>query len=458
MIKIAQFGEGNFLRTFVDLYFDTLNKEGGDYKVNIIQPIPFGNLEAFDKQNNEYHVVLRGVKDGKEVENVYKADVLESVFSPFENSEKYYALAREDELKIIVSNTTEAGICFHDCDRFEDFETATYPAKLTKFLYERYKAGKEGVYLLPVELIDNNADELYKCVDAYIKLWNLPEAFKKWNDNENFYCNTLVDRIVSGYPRDEETKARLTGLIGEEDKLVSVGEPFGLWAVQKKGDIANFVKEGVHNIEVVLTEDIKYYKKRKVRVLNGSHTNIVPAGLWHGAVTVYDCMKDGKLSAFLEDTLSEEIVPFVSDDTKATSAFAESIKSRFLNPFLNHQLTSIALNSISKWRARDLPSFRDYYSAHGKIPARLTKGFSYLMAIYKSVKKEEDGKYYVQLPARKIPLQDDTAYLEFFAGGGSVTDFMKDAAVWGEDLTAYKGFAEEVNENVEALLAGKTLL
>lgn len=458
MVKVVQFGEGNFLRTFVDLYFDTLNKEGGDYKVNIVKPITFGSLDNFVKQDNKYHIILRGVKDGKDVENVYKVDVLEGVVSPFEDMDSYLALAKEDDLKIIVSNTTEAGICFHDNDKFEDFETATYPAKLTKFLYERYKAGKGGVYFMPVELIDNNADELYKCVDGYIKLWNLPADFKKWNDEENYYCNTLVDRIVSGYPRDEETKKHLTELIGEEDKLMSIGEPFGLWAVEKKGDIAKYIKEGVHNIEVVLTENIKYYKKRKVRVLNGSHTNIVPAGLWHGAVTVYDCMKDEKLSAFLEDTLSEEIVPFVSSDIEATKVFAESIKSRFLNPFLNHQLTSIALNSISKWKARDLPSFKDYYEAHGKIPARLTIGFSYLMAIYKSVVKKDDGKYYVQLPTREIELLDDVPYLEFFANGGCVIDFMKDVSVWGEDLTLYNGFADEVKANVKTLKSGKTLL
>lgn len=458
MVKVVQFGEGNFLRTFVDLYFDTLNKEGGDYKVNIVKPITFGSLDNFVKQDNKYHIVLRGVKDGKDVENVYKVDALEGVVSPFEDMDSYLALAKEDDLKIIVSNTTEAGICFHDNDKFEDFETATYPAKLTKFLYERYKAGKGGVYFMPVELIDNNADELYKCVDGYIKLWNLPADFKKWNDEENYYCNTLVDRIVSGYPRDEETKKHLTELIGEEDKLMSIGEPFGLWAVEKKGDIAKYIKEGVHNIEVVLTENIKYYKKRKVRVLNGSHTNIVPAGLWHGAVTVYDCMKDEKLSAFLEDTLSEEIVPFVSNDIEATKVFAESIKSRFLNPFLNHQLTSIALNSISKWKARDLPSFKDYYQAHGKIPAHLTVGFSYLMAIYKSVVKKDDGKYYVQLPTREIELLDDVPYLEFFANGGCIIDFMKDVSVWGEDLTAYNGFADEVKANVKTLKSGKTLL
>ena len=457
MIKVVQFGEGNFLRTFVDLYFDTLNKEGGDYKVNIVKPITFGSLENFKKQDNKYHIVLRGVEGGKTVENVYKVDVLEGVVDPFSEMERYYALAREDDLKIIVSNTTEAGICYNANDDINGFDGITYPAKLTKFLLERFNAGKAGVYLMPVELIDNNADELKKCVDKYIELWNLPKAFKEWNDKENYYCNTLVDRIVSGHPKTPEDVEKLEKLIGESDKLVSIGEPFGLWAVEKKGDIAKYVKDGVHNIEVVLTEDIKYYKKRKVRVLNGSHTNIVPVGLWHGAITVYDCMQDAKLSKFLQDTLTEEIVPFVSDDIAATTVFAESITERFLNPYLNHLLISISLNSISKWRARDLPSFKDYYEKYGKIPARLTVGFSYLMATYMGL-EEKDGKFMVKLPTREVEIIDDKPYLEYFAAKKPLKDFMQDVNVWGEDLTAYNGFYETVKENVEKINKGISLI
>ena len=214
MIKVLQYGEGNFLRTFVDAYFDTLNKEGsGEYKVNIVKPITFGTLEKFEKQNNKYHIVLRGVKNGKEVEDVYKIDVLNSVISPFDNYDEYISLAKDKDLKIIVSNTTEAGICFNAEDEYDGFEHITYPAKLTKFLFERFNRGLGGVYLMPVELIDNNADELKKCVSKYIDLWKLPEEFGKWNDSENYYCNTLVDRIVSGYPKDEETKEHLYKLI-----------------------------------------------------------------------------------------------------------------------------------------------------------------------------------------------------------------------------------------------------
>ncbi len=457
MIKIVQFGEGNFLRTFVDAYFDTLNEEGGNYEVHIVKPITFGTLERFEKQNNRYHVVLRGVENGKAVETVKKINVLASVIDPFANQAAYYDLAKDEEVKIVVSNTTEAGICFNEKDEMEGFEEITYPGKLTKFLYARFTAGLDGVYLLPVELIDNNATALKACVDKYISLWNLPKAFKDWNDTRNFYCNTLVDRIVSGYPRDEETRGRLETLIGEKDELVSVGEPFGLWAVERKGDIAKYVKEGVHNIEVVLTDDIGYYKKRKVRVLNGSHTNLVPAGLWEGAVTVYDCMQDSRLSKFLLDTLEGEITPFVSDDVAATRTFANSVLDRFSNPYLNHLLTSISLNSISKWAARNLPSFKDYYARYKKIAPNMTKGFSYLMKLYSSV-VERDGKFFVALPSREIELMDDLPYLQYFARGGSVRGFMQDKKVWGEDLTAYENFADSVEENIRLLNEGKSLL
>ena len=458
MIKVLQYGEGNFLRTFVDAYFDTLTKEGvGEYQVNIIKPIAFGSLDRFEKQNNKYHIVLRGMENGNEVEKVCGIDVLNSVIDPFTDDKSYYDLARDKDLKLIVSNTTEAGICYNENDKFDGFDGITYPAKLTKFLFERYNAGLDGVYLMPVELIDNNATALAECVDKYISLWGLSEGFAKWNKEQNYYCNTLVDRIVSGYPRDEKTKTHLNELIGKNDDLVSVGEPFGLWAVEKKGNIDQYVKEGIHNIEVVLTDNIGYYKKRKVRVLNGSHTNLVPAGLFCGKETVYDCMVDEKLSAFLENTLKDEIIPFVSDDIAATTAFADSVKDRFMNPFLNHQLISIALNSISKWRARNLCSFKDYYAKNGKIPSNLTVGFSYLMAIFSSLRRDGE-KYVADIAGKTLEFIDDKPNLEYFANGGSIAQFMANESVWGEDLTKYEGFCDAVISNVEKIKKGECLL
>ena len=445
MIKVLQFGEGNFLRTFADAYFDTLNRESGkrEYEVHVVKPIAAGNLDKFAAQGNRYHIILRGVQGGKAVETVQAIDALKDVFSPFENQDKFFALARDKDVKLIVSNTTEAGIAFDGRDMFEDFAHSTYPAKLTRWLFERYRAGLHGVYILPVELIDNNADALKSCVARYAAAWNLPEGFAAWNEEENFYCNTLVDRIVSGYPRDGETKRHLEALIGCDDELMSVGEPFGLWAIERKGDIEQLIKEGQHNIEVVLTNDIAYYKKRKVRVLNGSHTNLVAAGIMLGKQTVYDCMQDTALLQFINDTLREEIIPFVSADTAATAAFAESVRERFFNPYLNHQLSSIALNSISKWRARVLPGLRDYYEKHGKIPRHLTLGFSYLLAMYYE---------------KHAVLQDEKEYLELFAKKTPIVGILQNQSMWGEDLRNYSGFAEAVEENVKKIQAGEVLI
>ena len=191
-MKIIQYGEGNFLRAFVDLYLDTLNKEGlGNFNVSIIKPIARGSLEKFYQQNCKYNVVLRGKHNGKDVEDVYHVDCVSEVLNPFLDNEQYYLLASDPEVKILISNTTEAGICFDENDRFDQCPNISYPAKVTKWLYKRFKAGLDGIYLLPVELIDNNADELYRCVDKYIKLWGLEEEFKIWNDTHNYYCNTL---------------------------------------------------------------------------------------------------------------------------------------------------------------------------------------------------------------------------------------------------------------------------
>ena len=442
MKKVLQYGEGNFLRSFVDLYFETLNREGGEWAVEIVKPIPFGSLDAFARQENRYHVILRGVKDGNAAETVYPVSVVEQAISPFDDFPAYAALAADPALAVIVSNTTEAGICYHEGDSFDGFAEITYPAKLTKFLYARFRAGLPGVYLLPVELIGNNADELFRCVEKYIDLWQLPEAFREWNRTENFYCNTLVDRIVSGFPRDEALRERLWKLVGERDDLLSVAEPFGLWVIENKGKIADLLPAGHHNIDIILTDDIAYYKKRKVRVLNGSHTNLVAAGLLSGAETVYDCMTNETLYRFFRASL-EEIVPFVSSDRSMTERFAADVEERFRNPYLNHQLTSIALNSISKWRARVLPTFRDFFAANGRIPEHLTVGFSCLMHLYRT-------KY--------AELKDDAEVLSYFASGKPLKDFLSDRTVWGEDLTAYPQFLETVTAQTERLARGESLL
>ena len=456
-MKVIQFGEGNFLRTFVDLYFDALNKEDlGQYEVSIIKSIPFGSLDIFQKQNNKYHVILRGRKDGKDVEDIYYIDSIKSAIDLYIDANPFFLLAEDKEVKILVSNTTEAGITFDKNDKIDNFPNITYPGKLTMWLYHRYKKGLPGIYLLPVELIDNNADALYKAVDGYISLWGLEEEFRIWNNKENHYCNTLVDRIVSGYPKDEETKNHLNELIKEEDKLMSIGEPFGLWVIQNKGDIKNILKEGKHNIDVLFAKDISYYKKRKVRVLNGSHTNLVPISLWKGKETVFDVMKDDKLLKFIKDTLKEDIIPFVGEDIEATTSFSEEVLQRFLNPYLNHQLTSIALNSISKWKARDLCSFIDYYQRHNKIATYLTIGFAYLINMYQNIEHIQD-KYICHLPSRDIVINDEEKYLNYF-NKHTVKDFLSDVSIWGRDLTSFNGLEKTINGYLKDIKNGKDII
>ncbi len=436
MIKIAQFGEGNFLRAFADLYFQTLNDEGGDYVVDVIKPTARPLGAGFKSEGNSYNVVLRGIADGKECERTYKVNCLDKVILPHAEAERFYALAREPELKVIVSNTTEAGIVFNSDDTMGDLAASSFPAKLTLFLYERYKSGLPGLYLLPAELIDNNADELKRCVEFYCRTWSLCDGFVSWLEGECFFCNTLVDRIVSGFPRDEALKSRLFNAIGCEDPLLTIGEPFGLWVIENKGDIASIIKPGHHNIDIVLTDDIAYYKKRKVRVLNGSHTNIVPIALMNGKTTVYDAVTDETLRDFFYSAL-EEIIPYVSDDEAMTRKFADDVMERFMNPYLNHQLMSIALNSISKWRARILPTFKDYYTSKGKIPATLTTGFTYLLRLYES---------------RKDQMTDTPEVLAFFDGGKvRLRKLMSNINIWGEDLTLYDGFYDTVKSGLERL-------
>lgn len=445
MLKIAQFGEGNFLRAFADLYFETI----GGFEIHVIKPRPGKISEAFAAQHNRYHVILRGVEGGCAAERAYEVGSIKDVIDPFEDRQAYDALAREEYLRIILSNTTEAGICFCAADRMDDFSHMTFPGKLTLFLYERFRAGQGGVYLLPMELIDNNADTLFACVEQYISLWQLPDAFRQWNKEQNFYCNTLVDRIVSGYPQDSETQAHLETLLGTQDRLMTVAEPFGLWVIEEKGALASLLPTGKHNIELLLTNDVTPYKKQKVRVLNGSHTSLVAVGLLHGMKTIYDCMQEPSVSAFVRRMLEEEIIPLVP----GSEAFAEAVLERFENPYLNHKLTNIVLNSISKWRARVLPSFRESYIRTGHIPQYLTLGFSYLMALYAAVRKDDTGYY-----SGKIPVSDDLPYLDFFAEGGSVLEFLKRTDVWGEDLTAYAHFANTVLSNVAAIHRGEELL
>ena len=263
----------------------------------------------------------------------------------------------------------------------------------------------------------------------------------------------LVDRIVSDIIKEEEYFAEL---LNEKDELLTIGEPFGLWVIENKGKISQLLSEGKHGTEVILVDNIDFYKRRKVRVLNGSHTNMVFISLWKGAKTVFDVMNDVNLRSFVKQTLDREIIPFVSDDTQKTKAYAEEVLERFCNPFINHQLKAISLNSISKWKARVLPSFIDYYEKLGKIPRNLTLGLAYLIHTYRCLYKK-DGNYCFDIEGETFELKDDKRFLDFFIEGGTLPQFLS-KEILGIDATRFAGLTETLEAYLSLFERGVKVL
>jgi tagaturonate reductase len=424
-------------------------KSDFDGSVAIAKPIPFGSIESFREQNDLYTVVLRGKENG---EVINSSRIITSISQTLDcdiNYDEYMALALEGDLRFIVSNTTEAGIVFDENDNFDGLPS-TYPGKLTKFLYERYTifngSKKFGFIILPVELIEDNGKKLRECVLVLAEVWGLPEGFIKWVKECNYFCSTLVDRIVTGYPRGYADK--VCEELGYEDKLVDIGEPFALWVIESEIDISAELPLDKIGLPVIFTDNHKPYKERKVRVLNGAHTASVLAGYLYGLDIVRDCMSDELMGKFIRNVVNDEIVPQVNLPLEEVKEFANSVFERFENPFIDHALLSISLNSVSKWKARVLPSFKDYYKNIGEIPKLITFSFAALLAFYSSENLKEDGLYAKRLNGDEYVIHDDRAVLEFFAENTGKCDFVEKACqnanFWGEDLSNYTDFAEKV--------------
>ena len=378
--RVIQFGEGGFLRGFVDYFLHKLNeKDLWEGKVVIVQPIEKGMCEILMKQNCEYNLYLRGIKDGETVNERTHIDVISRCVNPYEEYKEFLKLAENPDFRFIISNTTEAGIEFKDTDKKDDAPASSYPGKLTQLLLKRYELKLPGFILIPCELIDDNADHLKECILKYAELWNLPEGFKKWIEEENDFCNSLVDRIVTGYPRDEDKE--MWKELGYEDHMLDTAEIFHLWVIE--GDHEDELPLRKAGFNVVWTEDVHPYKKRKVRILNGGHTSMVLGAYLYGLTTVGECLKDETVSAFLKKCIFEEIVPTLGN-TDTDRKFGEAVLERFSNPFIKHQLLSIALNSVSKFKVRVLPTILEYREQNGKYPAALLSSLAALIAFYRT--------------------------------------------------------------------------
>ncbi len=452
-IKVLQFGEGNFLRAFVDYMIDILNeKTDFDGGVAIVKPIQYGSLEAFEKQDCLYTVYLRGLENGKEAIRKRVVTSVEKAIDCGSQYESYAKLAALPELRFIVSNTTEAGIVLDLTDTIDMTPPKSYPAKLTKFLYERYKhfCGdlSKGLVILPVELIDDNGKELKKCVKALSDSWKLESGFDKWLDEACVFTSTLVDRIVTGYPKDEDTK--IFEEFGYEDRLLVTGEPFALWVIESDKDISGELPFEKAGLPVIFTDNHKPYKQRKVRILNGAHTSFVLASFLAGNDYVGQSMNDETVFAFMKATIFDEVIPTLDLPEKDLKDFAEAVIDRFKNPFIKHSLLAISLNSVSKWRARCMPSFTEYIKRNGVLPPHLTFSLAALIAFY-SGSEIKEGALIGSRNGEQYLIKDDMSVLEFFAKDSSLSPEELSAAVlnntdfWGVSLADYEGAEKAVS-------------
>ena len=415
--KVMQFGEGNFLRAFVDDFFDIANEKAGyNGKVVLVQPIAQGLTDLINQQEGLYTLYLRGSENGVKVDDKRVISAVSRCINPYGEWDKVLDFARSDDLEIIVSNTTEAGIVHDTESTFDQTPPVSFPAKLTRVLYERWTAGKPGIVMLSCELIDNNGKELLKCVNQYIDDWKLDDGFRKWVNEENVFCSTLVDRIVPGRIRDPEEVKALAEKNGYDDPLTDVGEVFGIWVIEGPDGLEDRLPFKKAGVPVIVVPDVTPYKKRKVRILNGAHTGFVLGAYLAGFDIVRDCMHDDTVREYMNKMLYEEVIPTLPLDRKDLEDFARAVQDRFNNPFVNHELMSISLNSTSKWRARNMPTFLDYVQEKGKLPKCLTTSFAAYVAFYSNDIQELTDKGLVcrRPKGNEYTVSDDRWALEFY--------------------------------------------
>lgn len=429
--KIIQMGEGNFLRAFADWMTDLANEQGNfNGSILLCQPIEANAAMCgkFAAQDGAYTLVMRGIdENGLPAEKVRKITSVSRCINVYKQFEEFLKAARNPELKVCISNTTEAGIVYKEEDKLSDTPPSSFPAKMTVFLYERYKAfngaADKGLLFVPVELIDYNGSELKKIILRYAAQWNLDKEFIGWLERCNYFTNTLVDRIVTGYPKGEA--AQLEEKLGYKDELLVTSELFNLWVIEGKKEWADMFPVHKTAAHVIWTDDVRPYKMRKVRILNGGHTSTVLAAYLAGHEIVLDFMNDSVFAKYLDDLLFEEVIPTLDLPEQELKDFAAAVKARFSNPYIKHRLLDIALNSCSKFNARCLPSLEEYYKRKGALPERLCFSLAAFIRFYRG-EWRRDGKYMGRRPdGQEYEIRDDKSVLDFFAQVWRETDMQK---------------------------------
>ncbi|MGA9650438.1 tagaturonate reductase [Pedobacter sp.] len=449
--RIIQFGEGNFLRAFANWMIHEMNKKAGfDAGVVVIQPINQGLIKMLNDQDGLYTLYLNGIKNGQALSEHEVIDCIQRGINPYENYDAYLALADNPHLRFAISNTTEAGISYNENDRLNDAPPSSYPAKLTALLYKRFQAfggaSDKGMIIIPCELIDRNGDNLKRIILQYASDWSLGDEFVAWINEDNIFCNTLVDRIVPGYPKDK--MEAITKELGYKDNLVVEGEQFHLWVIEGPESVKEEFPAGVCGLNVVFTDNMEPYRTRKVRILNGAHTTLVPVSYLYGIDRVRESLEDKVVGTFLKDALFNNICPTLDLPEEELSQFSADVLDRFRNPYLEHELMSISLNSISKYKTRVLPSVLEFIKRKKQLPSHLLFSLAALIAFYKG---DRNGT--------PIVLKDDQAVLDFFKNvwdnhnfGEVVQKTLANKSFWGMDLTEIDGLQEEVAMHLETIL------
>lgn len=405
-VKVLQFGEGNFLRGFVDWIIDILNEHTdfhGD--IQIVQPLAKGMGKAINSQDGLYHVLLEGVHQNEKIQKTRLITSVRGVLNPYEDYDTFLKMAENPDLEFIISNTTEAGISFDTTDKSYASVPKSFPGKLTAMLHHRYRyfegTSPTNLIILPCELIEKNGEKLRECILKYSEHWSLSENFKQWITKNVIFCNTLVDRIVPGFPKEDI--ANIQNKIGYEDLLVVKAEPFHLWVIEGPDKIRKQLPISKSGLNIVLTQDLSPYRTRKVRILNGAHTAIVPVAYLNGFREVLDVVEDEKMGTFLNQIIRKEIIPTLDFPKAELETYASAVLDRFRNPFISHALLDIALNSISKFKVRVLPSILTYIENYEKAPEGLISCFAHFLFFH--------GGGFGPEP---IPLRDDEKSIAFF--------------------------------------------
>ena len=455
-LRVMQFGGGNFLRAFCDWMFDVLNKTTDfNGSVAVIKPTERGDYTELKNQEGLFHVALDGIRNGKLVSEVTLVESVSKVIQPYTEWNDYLALAEQPEMRFVVSNTTEAGIKFSSSDKQTDCPPYEFPGKLTLWLYHRFNyfkgAADKGCIVLPCELIEDNGDALQKTVVQYAEHWDLEPEFITWIINCNYFCSTLVDRIVSGFPTDR--KVAIEQQTGYKDDLLVAGEVYHSWVIKAPPIVQKELPFSKTDLNVVFVDDLKDYREMKVRILNGAHTSLVPVGYLAGIRTVKESMEDDLVSNHILQVLSKEIKPTLTNfPEKDIDTFINAVLDRFKNPTLKHFLIAISLNSTSKFQARLLPAFKEYTQTNGHFPKRIAFSLACLIRFYKG-----------EFSGENIPVNDDASILEFFKDewgqvteqrqtlADLVTNVLSNTDIVGENLATYNGLVQFITNSINSI-------